>query len=106
MTGWNMPPGCNVSDIPGQDEGPCAICCQPVIECVCPECPKCEAQGDPICYRKHGLKLNKRQMICRQRVILLHMTEMLLEQTRFLAQLVDSTEQTQWDLDDVDDPFE
>ncbi|HEY1249100.1 MAG TPA: hypothetical protein VGE97_08945 [Nitrososphaera sp.] len=69
MTGWNMPPGCNVSDIPGyDDDGPCAVCCKDVTDCICPECQTCGEQGNPKCYSTHGLKLSREQAISRQEV--------------------------------------
>lgn len=67
MTGWNMPPGCNVSDIPGNRPGDetCAVCGQDVDVCPCPECPTCGEYGNPQCYHEHGLKLNREQAIAR-----------------------------------------
>lgn len=38
------------------DEPPCEICGRMADDCVCPECPKCGAAGDPRCAREHGLK--------------------------------------------------
>lgn len=58
MTGWNMPPGYNVRDIPGcgYDE-PCECCGTTNLDkCICPECPVCETHGDPYCYKWHGLE--------------------------------------------------
>jgi hypoxanthine-guanine phosphoribosyltransferase len=31
------------------------MCGKDVDNCICPECPVCEAIGDPLCYEKHGL---------------------------------------------------
>jgi len=45
----------------------CPVCALPVDSCICPECPKCEEAGDPACYKKHGLKLNKAQLMSRSR---------------------------------------
>ena len=107
MTGFNMPPGCNVSNIPGcGDEGPCAVCCQAVIACVCKECPECGAQGDPNCYRKHGMKLDKLQMIGRQKTYIHVLQEKLGDAIQHLDFLIHDTEITGWDIDDVNDPFE
>jgi hypothetical protein len=50
MTGWNLPPGCNVRDLPGAVDQPCAVCAQDPADCICPECPVCGATGDPGCY--------------------------------------------------------
>ena len=50
MTGWNLPPGCNVRDLPGAQDMPCAICWRFEDSCVCPECLTCGAYGDPECY--------------------------------------------------------
>lgn len=53
MTGLNLPPGCSVRDIDhayGQ-ETPCNVCGGwPEVDCICPECPVCQAFGDPACY--------------------------------------------------------
>jgi hypothetical protein len=53
----NLPPGCTVRDIERAfgEEGPCGVCGQSVDDCICPECPVCDAQGDPFCYDHHGL---------------------------------------------------
>ena len=59
MTGWNMPPGCNVRDIPGNNEYEmCAVCGQGLDDCICPECPVCGGVGDPACYADNHLFSN------------------------------------------------
>ena len=63
MTGWNLPPGCSVSDLPGYEEHPCGVCGQWVDDCICPECPTCHSQGDPACYTKHGMVRNMDQQV-------------------------------------------
>ncbi len=64
MTGWNLPPGCNVSDLPGNEpEGPCEICLMDLDHCACPQCTTCGAVGDPICYEIHGLERSDAQLI-------------------------------------------
>lgn len=59
---FNLPPGCRVSDIPGN--GPCPPCdvCggdpdkqKPPGNCICPECPVCGDYGNPACYQDHGM---------------------------------------------------
>lgn len=70
--GWDLPPGCSVRDLPGnQPVGPCE-CCGRDPEgdpndggCVCPECPKCGSVGDTVCYPAHGLRYSVRQVIGR-----------------------------------------
>jgi hypothetical protein len=51
--GWSYPPGC--SGLPDQDERPCVVCGGSIDDCLCPECPKCGVQGDPMCYERHGM---------------------------------------------------
>lgn len=66
MSGWNLPPGVTTQMIDAQfASGPCECCGYDVDsgECVCPECPECESVGDPECYKKHGLKYNKAQLL-------------------------------------------
>lgn len=68
MFGWSYPPGCN--SVPGDEPiGPC-LCCGKDAEqepekggCICPECPTCNAVGDPICYKTHGLFYSAEQII-------------------------------------------
>lgn len=58
--GWDLPPGCSHRDIETAfEDRPCEVCCKSTDNCVCPECPKCKTQGDPNCYKKHGLKKTK-----------------------------------------------
>lgn len=64
MAGFNLPPGCSVSDLPGNGpDRPCEVCGgwpeggEPA--CICPECSHCGDTGNPQCYaelagsRKH-----------------------------------------------------
>lgn len=44
------------------DDEICEICGKHVDNCICPECPVCEAIGDPDCYEKHGLVRSKEQI--------------------------------------------
>lgn len=69
MSGFNLPPGCSVSDLPGNGpDQPCEVCGgwpeggEPA--CICPECPYCGDYGNPACYepreteterQRHGL---------------------------------------------------
>jgi len=64
LFGWSLPPGC--STLPDEeDEGPCDVCKKAVDDCICAECPTCEAQGDPKCYHEHGLRLTREQVVSR-----------------------------------------
>jgi hypothetical protein len=64
MTGWNMPPGCNVRDIPGcGDDFPCDCCGRDPADCICPECVVCGEQGNEKCYKSGHLEFNKQQLI-------------------------------------------
>lgn len=69
LFGWSYPPGAeNDPNAPwNQQEGPCAVCGQFVDDCVCPECPKCGAIGDPGCYsdfhaERHGMEMSDEQI--------------------------------------------
>lgn len=55
MTSWNMPPGCNVSDIPGNEDWRCEVCGNWTDDCICPECTVCGCYGEPKCYTYHGM---------------------------------------------------
>jgi hypothetical protein len=60
MSGFNLPPGCSVRDIPGNDyDPPCDVCGQ---DCICPECPICGTAGDPGCYEQHGMTRTQEQI--------------------------------------------
>ncbi len=53
LVGWSYPPGAaNDPNAPWNqaDEGPCDVCGKPLDDCICPECPHCQANGDPQCY--------------------------------------------------------
>lgn len=49
-SGWNMPPG--VHRIPGDEPVICLVCLKSDDDCICPECPRCGAQGNPMCYEE------------------------------------------------------
>jgi len=36
-------------------DNPCEMCGNHPDNCICPECPVCQAYGDPACYKNHGL---------------------------------------------------
>lgn len=55
--GWSYPAGC--SGTPDDEEWPCEVCEVDAAECDCPECPECGQQGEPDCYRHHGLPYRK-----------------------------------------------
>ena len=57
---WSYPPGC--SGPPDHDDQPCMICGLFPDDCICPECPTCEAYGDPKCYEEHGLVRSPEQI--------------------------------------------
>ena len=51
--GWSYPPGAaNDPNAPYNQiyDHPCQVCGQFESHCICPECPVCEAIGDPTCY--------------------------------------------------------
>lgn len=106
MTGWNLPPGCNVRDLPGNDDPPCEVCYRSSDVCVCPECPTCGVQGDIGCYHKHGLKFSRAQVIGRQEMRVIVYRDQLQEEEAYLAYLRDETQPFPNDLLEVPDPFE
>lgn len=65
--GWSLPPGCSMRDI-DPPELPCEVCGVDVDSCICPECPVCQTNGDPICYEAHGLTRTPEQIAGRERL--------------------------------------
>lgn len=67
MTGFNLPPGVTTAMINAlSDEGPCEVCGRFVDDCICPECPVCQAVGDPDCYDQHGMLRTAEQIASMQ----------------------------------------
>jgi hypothetical protein len=76
------------------EEGPCDVCRKPVDDCICPECPKCKAQGDPKCYaeirvkrgrrKPHGLVLSLDQKISRQKMEVEFTKDKVCEEQQYL----------------------
>jgi hypothetical protein len=66
VTGWNLPPGCSVRDIPGNgpEDETCLCCGRDAADCICPECPVCQhaCQGDPACYAAGHLEYSPEQV--------------------------------------------
>ena len=94
MTGFNLPPGCSVRDIPGNQPTHCDVCGQLDDACVCPECPTCSANGDPDCYREecdggHGLRLNKQQIKGRTEDKIEQLEKQINDQRMYLEWLED-----------------
>ena len=93
--GWTMPAGCSG---PPDEEGPCEVCGQSVDHCICPECPKCGAAGDPRCYEDYspgfcgGLRGKKTidQSIGFARHMVDYLEEKILELQGFLVQAKDN----------------
>ncbi len=52
-----MPHRVHRADDAGPDdcEGTCDVCGLEAGLCICPECPVCGVQGDPRCFKEHGL---------------------------------------------------
>lgn len=114
-----MPPGCDVRDIPGNDDPPCAVCCKPVDNCVCPECTVCGEVGNPDCYRDadktppfrpgkqfHGLFLNKAQVKGREEARIEMLKQQIGDAQQYLDWLEDQPDNLRVDLTDNRDPFE
>lgn len=53
MTGWNLPPGCEVSDLPGNQPDQCDACGLETWPDDLKECPKCEQLFCEDCYDEH-----------------------------------------------------
>lgn len=74
LFGWDLPPGCTASMLPGnQPVGPCEVCgLDPEsvgdVGCICPECLVCGGVGSPECYENHGLTRSPEQIENRARV--------------------------------------
>lgn len=93
MTGWNMPPG--VSKLPWDAQQTCEVCFKSPegnadkgTLCVCDECPKCESFGEPDCYKKHGMRLTKTQLVARQEFIVARAEEKVWESKLTLKDLI------------------
>ena len=91
MFGWSYPPGAaGDPNAPwNQEDGPCAVCCKSVEDCICPECPTCGEQGNPACYHdmeEHTkpLKLSREQVISRLQVRISEMHTRLAEEEIYL----------------------
>jgi hypothetical protein len=103
--GWSLPPGVTNKMIDDLcEEGPCEVCAKPVDSCICHECPVCHEIGRSSCYKGHGMKLSKAQMISRQEVRVSRIAERLQEEKLALEILTES-EKIEWDLDDDSDPW-
>lgn len=90
--GWSYPAGCSG---PPDGEMACEVCGHEAGSCICPECPKCGATGDPRCYMKpapifcgglHG-KMTIEQQIDGLRADVARCEEELLEDKRRLEEL-------------------
>lgn len=105
--GWDLPPGVTnkmIDEAYGQ-EGPCPVCCKSVDLCLCPECTTCGEQGNPRCYKDHGLKLNKEQAVARQEARLVVIRERLSDEEIALEQMKGEDPKEHYDIDDIPDPY-
>lgn len=105
--GWSLPPGVTqrqIDEAYGQ-EGPCEVCCKSTDLCICPECLVCGSQGDPKCYKKHNLKLDKDQAISRQQARMAVMRERLFDEECYLVQLQQDNDYQTYELADIPDPY-
>jgi len=75
----NLPPGCSLGDIERAfgTEGPCDVCKKATGDCICPECPLCQEQGNLTCYDEHGLKFSREQRISQAEYRICELEEML-----------------------------
>jgi len=74
--GWDLPLGVtqrHIDEAFGGDDHPCECCGHDPADCICPECPTCHEQGNPVCYDKdkggirhssvEPMKYNREQLI-------------------------------------------
>lgn len=61
--GWSYPAGCHGT--PYDEDQQCEICGWEAGSCICPECPECGEQGNPTCYKEHGLVVSEEQIASR-----------------------------------------
>ena len=87
MTGWNMPPGCNVRDIPGNEDHPCDCCGRDPADCICPECPECEDYGNVECYKKGHLEYNRDQLIGQATMRIMILNGQIADELIYIAHL-------------------
>lgn len=87
MTGWNMPPGVNVRDIPGNDDSPCGCCGHDPADCICPECPQCEESGNEECYRRGHLEYTKGQLIGQARMRIYMLKDQIADDEAYIRWL-------------------
>jgi hypothetical protein len=85
-SGFNMPPGCfrTPADEP---EPPCEVCGKDVHECVCHECTECGSVGERKCYKEHGQKLTREQIIAMQEVRIMRAQQTLAYEQQVLDHL-------------------
>jgi hypothetical protein len=100
MTGWNLPPGCTTRMI---DEAAgvydiCDCCGKGVEDCICPECPTCSEYGNPKCYKEHGLKFNREQLIGQTLRRIADLQEQVHDAQMYLCELENTGgEEPEWD---------
>src|SRR5262245_9328158 len=107
--GWSLPPGAAGHPFApwNQDDGPCAVCCKHVDNCVCPECPVCGEPGEPTCYtRGHDgkkMQLNKEQILGREECRIQLLREQVNDRLMGLDYM---KEHDEWFIKDDDGPIE
>jgi predicted ATP-dependent serine protease len=87
MTGWNMPPGVNERDIPGNEDYVCECCGHESADCICQECPVCEEYGNLECYKKGHLKFNKMQLIGQARMRVSRIQDQIADEESYITWL-------------------
>jgi hypothetical protein len=83
-------------------EEPCPSCGMDPADCICPECPVCGAQGDPVCYnqdvnnnRNHSINYlfyNKAQRMGQSRLKIAQLKEQIADEEQYMAWLEDQPE--------------
>ena len=95
MFGWSLPPGCTqrMIDEAYGDDRPCECCGYDPAECICQECPVCNATGDPQCYDKkahsryHHMAYGKEQLIGQTRMKIAALQDEISAESQYIAWL-------------------
>lgn len=100
---FNLPPGCSVSDIPGNrpEDDFCPVCFQNVDMCMCHKCPACGEVGRPECYKERGLQLTKQQAIARAKQKIEDLEDDIADGQRYIEWLEDQDDDYQVEFDEI-----
>ena len=89
----NLPPGVTNAMIEAHfADAPCEMCGHYPDDCICPECPVCQEQGNPDCYHSitgHGLIESLDQRIEKAKSILYNLQDKVADQQQYIDMLED-----------------